>query len=253
MKKLLVMLLTVLMFVSLTACAKKEEAKVEEPTIETQEKTESNEPTLDGPVAGGWTVYDEEPESQTSEEGMTACEKALEGLTGVGYRPYIEMGTQVVSGKNYMYLSKMTTVVPNAETELGVIVVYANLQGGAELLHVNKINLGECAEAESEFASDKGLVGGWQVNENLVEGDLPEGAKEAFDKCTEGLLGVNYTPITLLGTQVVAGTNYAVLALRQTVTPDAPKELCIMYIYADLKGNASLSNVYALNLADFNK
>ena len=78
-------------------------------------------------------------------------------------------------------------------------------------------------------------------------------AEKAFEKVMDGLVGVNYLQLALLGTQVVAGTNYAILAERSVVSPDATPSFCVMFIYEDLQGNATLNSVYPLDLADFNK
>lgn len=246
MKKLIMVLLAMLMLVSLAGCNKKEEA-IEE------DKPETTEEPVVGPVVGGWTIYNEEPQAQTTQEGMEAMEKALAGLTGVGYKPFIELGTQVVSGINYMYLTKMTTVTPDAPVDLGVVVVYKDLQGNASLKNTTKLDLAAMTEVKDEnFPETKDLVGGFTLNEGLVEGTLPEDAKKAFDTCVDGLLGVNYTPIALLGTKVVSGTEYAILATRQVVAPDQKPALCVMFIYADLNNGAELNSVYPINLADYN-
>ena len=89
------------------------------------------------------------------------------------------------------------------------------------------------------------LVGGWQPvpAEARV---LPEGARAAFDKATEGLTGASYTPVALLSTQVVAGTNYCILCQITPVVPNAVPAWSLVYIYADLEGNAEILNVYEL-------
>lgn len=255
MKKLLTVLLVSLMAISLFGCNKKEEVVQDEVKEEEkkEEKEVTEEPAIGGDLVGGWTVYDEEPQSQTTAEGMSACEKALEGLTGVGYRPFIELGSQVVSGKNYMYLAKSQVITPDANPELSIITVYLDIQENAKLMNVAKLDLGAIAGEEKAFASEKGLLGGWNVNEALVGVTLPGDAQKAYETATEKLLGVGYEPLALLGTQVVAGTNYAVLAKRTLVGPEPTTELCVMFIYADLNGGAKLTNVYPLNLAEFNR
>jgi hypothetical protein len=53
------------------------------------------------------------------------------------------------------------------------------------------------------------MVGTWEVN--VTVGAMPEVVATAFAKLNE-LVGAEYTPIAYLGSQVVNGTNYAVLA-----------------------------------------
>ena len=88
-------------------------------------------------------------------------------------------------------------------------------------------------------------VGGWK-NIPHEAGELPEDAQTAFDKATEGLVGAKYVPVDLLSTQLVAGMNYCILCQITPVTPDATPNWALVYIYADLQGNAKISNVYEL-------
>ncbi len=85
------------------------------------------------------------------------------------------------------------------------------------------------------------LVGGWSVNDSYVAMSKNPEAKAAFKKATEGLTGVSYKAIAVLGTQVVAGTNYAILCKATTVYPGAQPEIKVMYIYEDLMGNAEIT------------
>ena len=89
------------------------------------------------------------------------------------------------------------------------------------------------------------LVGGWQPvpAEARV---LPEDAQAAFDKATEGLTGAVYTPVALLSTQIVAGTNYCILCQITPVVPDAVPAWNLVYIYADLEGNAEILNTWEI-------
>ena len=90
-----------------------------------------------------------------------------------------------------------------------------------------------CACAEEK-------VGGWQAAEDPA---VTEELQAVFDKGLEGLVGVGYTPVAYLGSQVVAGTNHAFLCQARTVVPDAVPRWTIVYLYEDLKGNVTLMNV----------
>ena len=89
------------------------------------------------------------------------------------------------------------------------------------------------------------MVGGW-VNVPHEAEELPEDAQEAFDKATEDLDGAEYTPVALLATQLVAGMNYCILCQITPVVPDPEPTWSLVYIYADLEGNAEIMNVYDL-------
>ena len=89
------------------------------------------------------------------------------------------------------------------------------------------------------------MAGGWQVapHEAAV---LPEDAQAAFDKATAELDGADYLPVALLSSQVVAGMNYCILCQVTPVVPDGKPSWALVYIYADLQGNADITNVYEL-------
>ena len=76
--------------------------------------------------------------------------------------------------------------------------------------------------------------------------ELPADAQAAFDKAVHGLVGAKYTPVALMSTQVVAGMNYCILCQITPVVPNATPAWSLVYIYADAKGNARITNVYDL-------
>ena len=60
---------------------------------------------------------------------------------------------------------------------------------------------------------------------------------------TEGLVGVDYVPVTLLSTQTVAGTNYRILCEATTVYPGAERHYAVVNVYESLEGNANIISV----------
>ena len=101
--------------------------------------------------------------------------------------------------------------------------------------------------AQTEQPPDK-VVGGWENIPHEAEA-LPDDAQEAFDKVKESLDDGEYTPVSLMATQVVAGTNYCILCQITPSDPDAGSKWALVYIYADLQGNAEVTNVYELYIA----
>ena len=94
-------------------------------------------------------------------------------------------------------------------------------------------------------ASAEMMVGGWSITEAEAQ-PLPEDAQAAFDKAMEQLVGATYTPVALLATQLVAGTNYCILCQITPVVPDPVPSWGLLYLYADLEGNVEIMNVYEL-------
>ena len=102
---------------------------------------------------------------------------------------------------------------------------------------------------DEEEASAPATMGGWQVYGEPASNLTPEQA-DIFQQATGDLLGVSYHPVAVIGQQVVAGTNYAYLCQATAVTPDAQAEWVVAVVYVDLEGNASLTGVNAIDLAD---
>ena len=75
---------------------------------------------------------------------------------------------------------------------------------------------------------------------------LPDDAQAAFDRAVGELDGAEYVPVALLSTQVVSGMNYCILCQITAVIPDATPTWALVYINADLQGNARINNVYEL-------
>lgn len=84
------------------------------------------------------------------------------------------------------------------------------------------------------------LVGGWTQPASPA---ITKEVQAAFDKAMEGFTGVSYKPVELLGTQVVAGTNYHFLCDAQVVYPGAEPYQAMVTIYEDLDGNASILDI----------
>lgn len=94
------------------------------------------------------------------------------------------------------------------------------------------------------------LTGGWEIAA-AEDSTLPEDVQAAFEKATEALLGATYTPVALLATQIVAGTNYCVLCQIAPVVPDPVPKWALVYIYADLEGKVEITNIYDLDVGVF--
>ena len=144
MKKISALLLALLMILSLSACGQAKEA---------------------APAAvGGWTVPEK---AEVTEDAQAAFDKALEGLTGVSYTPVALVGTQLVSGTNYCILCEARVVYPDAVPYYALVYVYADLNGGAELLDIVILDIGDIAETgeiKPAEAAPAALMGGWSVD-----------------------------------------------------------------------------------------
>ena len=111
MKKIATAVLAVMLILSLTVCAGAEEtAKTQE---QTQERTQAEAATPDA----DWNL----PETiEMPEEVTTVFEKAMDGLTGVGYEPVGYLGEK---DGVYCVLCRATVIYPDAKPYYALVYV----------------------------------------------------------------------------------------------------------------------------------
>lgn len=232
MKKLLVSVLVLLM---LTACSAREINK-EEPQIEKIEEEK----------VGGWTINFNLPEMNDA-----VFDIARQKIEGKSYSPLFILGSQPVAGENLQYLCYSKAVAPNAKTELKIVTVYKNIENieESEIINVTDFNIEDYLQDKGN-TTPEGLMGGWQDARELYNG-LNDEENAIFNKALDGLTGVKYQPVVLLASQIVAGVNYAFLALGTSVTAEQATHLYVVNVYADTQGNATLNNICGIDLSSF--
>ena len=190
-------------------------------------------------MLGGWKATDS---PRMSDEATAAFEKAMEGFTGVGYEPLACLATQLVSGTNYAIFCKAQVVYPDAKPYYAIVYVYEDLQGNAKLLKI--VSLTANGEADENAGAAGTLLGGWSV------ADEQDPGLEAFEKAAQKLLGVSYTPIFVLSSQVVSGTNYCVLSKAEVVAPGAEGYYTLATVYENLSGNVEITEFRNLDIGE---
>ena len=105
----------------------------------------------------------------------------------------------------------------------------------------SKVNV-DRAQAEAPA-----IVGGWTVNGEVTGDALSEAERKVFEAATGTLTGVTYTPIAVLATQVVAGTNYAFLAKAKTLVPGSEAYWTVVKVYKDLAGSCTMTGVKTID------
>lgn len=86
--------------------------------------------------------------------------------------------------------------------------------------------------------------GGWGVASDPA---ITDEIRALFDKALDGLVGVHYIPVAYLGSQVVAGYNHAILCQATIVYPGATPRWVIVYLYEDLEGGVTITDIADLN------
>ena len=171
MKKLFAIILSGLIICSFAACGQNNassQSSTEAATTAAEAETSASEggdviaggitdaespvePDEVNPIAGGYT----EPETpEVTPEAQKALTKALEGLDGAQYEAKALLGTQIVSGTNYMLLCKITPVTANPQPHYSIVTVYEDLEGNASISDTHDFNAADDAAATAEAQSE---------------------------------------------------------------------------------------------------
>ena len=239
LRKITALLLALIMVTMVTACGS---------SSKSDEKDESAKPDSSEAVSGGWELIDNKANA-LPDDVQKAFDKAAETFTGSELKPVVYVASQVVAGTNYMILC--TTEDPDVSYQM--VVIYADLEGNAEITQVKDFDLTEYTDGDGAEISAEKLSGGWEPAEDGSPAEIPEKAKGAFDKAVEELDGNELEPMALLGTQLVAGTNYAFFCFSTLQTAEPVKGMQVVTVYEDLEGNAEVTNICTVDPADFNE
>ena len=243
LKKLSIIFLALIMIIMITACGS---------TGEAGQNDESAEAGSSETMTGGWELFANEANA-LPEDVQAAFDKATETFTGSELKPVAYVASQVVAGTNYMILCEAATASENPQISYQMVIVYADLEGNAEITQVKDFDLTAYTEGDSSEISAEKLAGGWEVAEDRSSVVIPQDAKDVFDKAAEKLDGNELDPMVLLGTQTVAGTNYAFLCFSTLQTEETINGIQVVTVYEDLDGNAEITNICSVDPAAFNE
>lgn len=250
-KKAILFMLIAAMAICMSACG----GSKTDTTSDTASDTTSSVPEeSSAPVTGGWAIDDQDLQVKLPEDVEKAFKKATEALTGATLEPVAYVGSQVVAGTNYMVLCRATSSTENPETKYQMAVIYADLEGNAEVTSLKDFDITKYTEGEGKRDFEQ-LSGGWSASSDAVGAGLPENAKKAYDEALETVCWewAETEPLACLGSQVVAGTNYAILCKGKLTEDESAEQIFVAVIYEDLDGNANVSNTNILDLAEFNQ
>ena len=209
-------------------------------------------PASAAPLTGGWTVSTQAG-SYLSGSQKKLFAKAVETMDGVNYTPVFLLASQVTAGTNYAFFCKAVTVTAEPVTSWKIVIVSKDLQGNASVSKVNQFNFKKIKTRKSAYASS-GAPGSWTYNDkNVGSKGIPSAAKKAFKKAVKQYTGVSLTPLVLLGTQLVAGTNYKFLCRGAMASAGGTVCLYEVDIYQNLEGACEVTNCNIINLPKYLK
>ena len=181
---------------------------------------------------GGYTT----PESPAVNDKLKEiCNKALSSRTDMSYTPIALISTQVVAGTNYIILFNCKHLIDNSVDTYSIGYIYADLNGGSSCTKMLD------STTPTDTFPEEPMAGGLTKPETP---DLTESALNAFNKAVTDL-SQNYTPLALLSTQVVAGTNYKIFCSQAVV---GKTDYYVLTIYEDLKGNVKITDTVKLDV-----
>ena len=156
--------------------------------------------------------------------------EATEELTGASFEEIADLGK---NGECRVFLAAQTATVPDAPTTYAILKI-SDAGEKAEIV--------EIISSEAAVLTDPSepISGGWAKCKDTT---ITNEAKNALEKASETLAGATYKPVALLGTQVVAGTNYLIICEMTATVPDAKTDYALVTVYADLEGNAEITDV----------
>ena len=216
MKKLLALILAALLGASLAFCLT---------SCDDEEKTDNG--TSGDEIVGGWSSPDS---VKLTDEATNALKKATEKLAGGTYEPIALLGTQVVAGTNYRLLCTFTPATEGADASYTIVTVYEDLEGNAEITEI--LNSDAKVNVTAEV-----IDGGWVAPETP---DVTEEAGKALQAAVSQMVGAQYNPLALMGTQVVAGTNYCLLCEITPVVENPESHYSVVTVYQGADGTTSV-------------
>lgn len=231
-KRVLALLLATAMVFALFACGKKEETKPSDDSTPVEEDTIESEPE---PLDDGWELNTVHHETEMEEEDAARFVKAMEGVDGT-YAPIALLATQVVAGVNYAYLAYGNANAEAEERYLFLATIYEDTEGYLSILELKGLETATLLAAFDEEPAEKNdvpVVGGWTIQEKLGGVILAGNSIVAFNEAMKNA-EKEYAPLAFVASQVVAGTNYLVIATEKT--GDA-KELALLKIYEPVDGS----------------
>ena len=233
-KKIISILLILLVLITVVGCGKKDKK---------EEKGEKK--------VASWQIDTTAETLNIPKDARNAFTKAVENYDGVDLKPIALLATQIVSGTNYMYFCQSTTVTQKPETSYVIVIVYKDLKGNSKITSVKDFDYTKYVN--ESIGEDTGEVsGGWTIYDKTSSQELKEDVQKIYDKSLEKFAGSTLKPIALLGTQLVSGTNYAVLALGTTTTKNPKNCITVLTIYNDLNNESTIKYMSIVDLAEFN-
>lgn len=94
------------------------------------------------------------------------------------------------------------------------------------------------------------ILGGWQLEGKPIGSSMPQKLATGWDAAMEGFVGSDFTPQFLIGTQLVNGINYAVIAEQTLIVKDPTKHIAVVIVNVPFNMTGEGSKIIRVISAD---
>ena len=178
-------------------------------------------------------------------DAMNAFEAAFpNGYNYTHYEPIALLGTQVVSGTNYLYLCKSTWTDYQENVSFVLLQIYQDLSGKSEVMGSAILFPTEESREEGEDYIDNT---GSYLPENIPA------IQNAFNEAVKDNENVSYIPLAYIGKHTQEGKpeEDVIFTAKKSKGKDAKTNYELLYIGKDKDGKANLVKTEDVQFPDF--
>jgi len=211
-------------------------------TADAKEQTKNN---TDAPLVGAYNTNLVSFSLKDNPDAMNAFEAAFpNGYNYTHYDPIALLGTQVVSGTNYLYLCKSTWTDYQENVSFVLLQIYQDLSGKSQVMGSAILFPTEESREEGEDYIDNT---GSYLPENIPA------IQNAFNKAVPDDENVSYIPLAYIGKHTQKGKpeEDVIFAAKDPRGTDAKISYELFYIGKDKDGKAKLVKTEDVVFPDF--
>ena len=211
-------------------------------TAEEKEKAQNNS---DAPLVGAYNTNLVSFSIKDNPDAMNAFEAAFpNGYNYTHYEPIALLGTQVVSGTNYLYLCKSTWTDYQENVSFVLLQIYQDLSGKSQVMGSAILFPTEESREDGEDYIDNT---GSYLPENIPA------IQNAFNEAVPDDENVSYIPLAYIGKHTQEGKpeEDVIFAAKDPRGTDTKISYELFYIAKDKDGNAKLVKTEDVVFPDF--
>ena len=213
-----------------------------EATAEEKEQAKNN---TDAPLVGAYNTNLVSFSIKDNPDAMNAFEAAFpNGNNYTHYEPIALLGTQVVSGTNYLYLCKSTWTDYQENVSFVLLQIYQDLSGKSQVMGSAILFPTEESREEGEDYIDNT---GSYLPENIPA------IQNAFKEAVPDNENVSYIPLAYIGKHTQEGKpeEDVIFTAKKSKGKDAKTNYELLYIGSGKGGKAKLINTEEVQFPDF--